>query len=260
MVDAVQESRPHNIDGARVETKRATSREESAKGDTNRTVKKIFVGGFKDKIEDADLEKYFSTFGEVHSAKQMTDRHTGRKLGFGFVVFDDYDPVDRIVLQGSHFINGQKVDVRKAIAKSEMDAKSSGGGGHNDRHQGPVWGGNQGGGFGSSGNNWGNNDSGFGGNNWGSGFGKGDWSGNNNNSNGGNNNSPWGSNNFGSPWGSDQQSRDPWGSGSGGWDPYGNNSGGPMRYQVSGNNRNAPYHNNRGGGGGGSMSGPGGRW
>lgn len=245
MVDAVQESRPHTIDGARVETKRATSREDSAKGDTNRTVKKIFVGGFKDKLEDSDLEKYFSTFGEVTSAKQMTDRHTGRKLGFGFVVFDDYDPVDRIILQGNHKINGHKVDVRKAIAKSEMDAKATGG--HSGGHTGPVWGTSQGG-FGGNGNDWGNNDSGF---SRQQGFGRGNWG------NSSNNNSPWGPNNQGGPWGSDEPSG-PWSSGSGAWDPYGNapgpNSGGPMRYQVSSNNRNAPYPNR-----GGAQSGFG-RW
>jgi hypothetical protein len=61
------------IDDTKVETKRATPREDTAKGvDTTTPVKKIFVGGLKDGIEDKDLEDYFGTFGRVINVEQVS--------------------------------------------------------------------------------------------------------------------------------------------------------------------------------------------
>jgi len=67
-VDEVQRNRPHRIDNTKVETKRATPREETGKGEN---IKRIFVGGLRDEIEDEDLEKYFSAFGRVISVEQV---------------------------------------------------------------------------------------------------------------------------------------------------------------------------------------------
>jgi len=60
-------------------------------------VKKIFLGGIKDGIEENEVQAYFQEYGNVVSVDLVTDRETGRKRGFGFVVFDDCDAVDKIV-------------------------------------------------------------------------------------------------------------------------------------------------------------------
>ena len=60
-------------------------------------VKKVFVGGIKDGVEENDVHEYFMQYGNVESVDLVTDRETGRKRGFGFVVFDDVDAVDKIV-------------------------------------------------------------------------------------------------------------------------------------------------------------------
>ena len=60
-------------------------------------MKKVFVGGIKEDIDDHDLRDYFSTYGEVDSVNVITDKETGKKRGFAFVAFNDYDPVDKIV-------------------------------------------------------------------------------------------------------------------------------------------------------------------
>lgn len=48
---------------------------------------KLFVGGLSWDTGSADLESAFSAFGPLVEATVVTDRHTGRSRGFGFVTF-----------------------------------------------------------------------------------------------------------------------------------------------------------------------------
>lgn len=273
MVDDVQKSRPHTIDGATVETKRATPREE---GGSARSVKKIFVGGFKDKLEDSDLEAFFSDFGAIVSAKQVLEKGTGKKLGFGFIEFEDYDSVDRIIIKSNMFtINGVKVDVRKALDKSNMQGggdfggnKRGGGGGKGN------WGGNQGQGYGGGGygdnydfqGGWGQQSSWNQGGGGGGGYGN---QGNYGSQGGGFGGNDWQANSWtsqGSGWGGSSNGSSSYMSAGGSWGGgYGNDSSsGAMRSALTGGNRNAPYpaggRGGRGGRGGGAGPARQGRW
>ena len=73
MVDECQNNRPHTIDGTKVETKRATPRDDNGPG-SGQTVQKLFLGGLKDGVTDDNLRDYFGKFGTVTNVEQMTDK------------------------------------------------------------------------------------------------------------------------------------------------------------------------------------------
>ena len=55
MVDHFMEHRPHSINGRKTEVKRAMPRNETSKAQGHLTVKKLFVGGVKEDMNEEDL-------------------------------------------------------------------------------------------------------------------------------------------------------------------------------------------------------------
>lgn len=45
----------------------------------------IYVGNLSPEVTDADLAAAFREYGQVDSARVITDRYSGRSRGFGFV-------------------------------------------------------------------------------------------------------------------------------------------------------------------------------
>uniref|UniRef100_A0A1I8PCI3 RRM domain-containing protein n=1 Tax=Stomoxys calcitrans TaxID=35570 RepID=A0A1I8PCI3_STOCA len=121
-VDKAQAARPHVVDGRTIDSKRALPRSETAKSESNGMVRKIFVGGLKDYHDEEALKEYFQQFGKVVSVNILVDKNTGRKRGFAFVEFDDYDVVDKVVLRKTHTIKYMLVDVKKSNYK-QVQAK-----------------------------------------------------------------------------------------------------------------------------------------
>lgn len=49
----------------------------------------IFIAGLSYNISDSDLTELFAEYGEVASARVISDRETGRSKGYGFVEMAD---------------------------------------------------------------------------------------------------------------------------------------------------------------------------
>merc|ERR1712232_97971 len=70
---------------------------------------RIVVRNLTDEIQAADLEDYFSEFGEILECEVALDAR-GRSRGFGFVTIGDIDELDAEgVLEDDHEILGQQV-------------------------------------------------------------------------------------------------------------------------------------------------------
>ncbi|XP_043924917.1 heterogeneous nuclear ribonucleoprotein A0 [Protopterus annectens] len=118
--DSAMAATPHVLDGNNVELKRAVAREDAGKPGVHAKVKKIFVGGIKEDLEEEDLNNHFSQFGEIDKVEIIADKQSGKKRGFGFIYFSDYDSADKTAVIKFHTINGHRVEVKKAVPKDEL--------------------------------------------------------------------------------------------------------------------------------------------
>lgn len=59
---------------------------------------KLYLGNLKDQEESA-LREYFEQFGQIVSINIPVNKDSGERRGFGFIEFDDYDCVDKIICE-----------------------------------------------------------------------------------------------------------------------------------------------------------------
>jgi len=69
---------------------------------------KLFVGNLPWSVDDTKLGEMFAEFGEMTSARVITDRETGRSRGFGFVEF----ATDAEASAAMEAMDGKEVDDR----------------------------------------------------------------------------------------------------------------------------------------------------
>lgn len=106
----------------------------------------IYVANVSFKASDGELRELFEEYGEVSSAKIITDKETQRSRGFAFVEMNDSEAAKRAIseLNGFNF-QGKELVVNEARPKT--DAPRSGGfnrnsgGGYGNRSGGGGFGG-----------------------------------------------------------------------------------------------------------------------
>ncbi|NCC61381.1 MAG: RNA-binding protein [Verrucomicrobiae bacterium] len=95
---------------------------------------KIYVGNIAFNTTEDDLQEAFQQFGSVTSAAVITDRHTGRSKGFGFVEMDnDEEARTAISTLNGQEVGGRRVVVSEARPREEGASRPPRGGG--DRFQ-----------------------------------------------------------------------------------------------------------------------------
>ena len=86
----------------------------------------IYVSNLSFNVQDEDLKEYFTEYGEVTSAKVITDKFTNRSRGFGFVEMTDEVAAQKAIqeLDGAT-VDGRAIKVNVAKPKEERAPKPS---------------------------------------------------------------------------------------------------------------------------------------
>jgi RNA recognition motif-containing protein len=106
-----------------------SSRATGRLGKEEAVVTKLFVGNLPWTATDAELQDLFSEFGEVHSARVIVDRDTGRSKGFAFVELDD-ENAKQVLAQADAFeLGGRPLRVNQAEDRRPRGGGGGGGGG-----------------------------------------------------------------------------------------------------------------------------------
>jgi len=86
----------------------------------------IYVSNLGFNVRDEDLKQLFSTFGDVSSAKVITDRMTNQSRGFGFVEMGDDSAAKRAVeeLDGTT-ADGRTLKVVEAKPKEDRERSNN---------------------------------------------------------------------------------------------------------------------------------------
>ena len=98
----------------------------------------IYVSNLGFSVQDEDLREYFAEYGEVSSAKVITDKFTNRSRGFGFVEMADEEAAQKAIkeLNGA-VVEGRSISVTVARPREERpnnnSKRSFSGGGNNNR-------------------------------------------------------------------------------------------------------------------------------
>lgn len=83
----------------------------------------IFVAKLSARTKSEDLEQLFSKFGEVTSAKVVTDRRTGFSKRYGFVeMSDEQSAFNAIEKLNDTELDGSKIVVKMSVPKQENQA------------------------------------------------------------------------------------------------------------------------------------------
>ncbi|MDR3308719.1 MAG: RNA-binding protein [Tannerella sp.] len=100
----------------------------------------IYISGLSYSVSDADLNALFAEYGEVSSAKIITDRDSGRSKGFGFVDMPNDEEGQKAIDE----LNGAELDekvISVSVARPRAERPSFGGGGGRGRGNGGGGGG-----------------------------------------------------------------------------------------------------------------------
>ena len=78
----------------------------------------MLVGGLLPTFTTKDLLNYFSQFGKIEKGIIMTDKLTGKSKGFGFIIFNEKETIDKIMQKGNcHFLNGKLIECKRVKPK-----------------------------------------------------------------------------------------------------------------------------------------------
>ena len=88
----------------------------------------IYVSNLSFNVQDEDLKEFFTEYGEVTSAKVITDKFTGKSRGFGFVEMSDDEAAKKAIAElDNATVENRTIRVMEAKPKEEKSRNGGGG-------------------------------------------------------------------------------------------------------------------------------------
>jgi len=81
----------------------------------------IFFANLTPQTTEAEVESYFSQFGSIKNVTIIKDRNTQMSKRFGFVTFNETDPIDSVQKQRPHSIMDRQIDTRRCFPIEYQD-------------------------------------------------------------------------------------------------------------------------------------------
>src|SRR3989337_4514180 len=99
--------------------------------------KNLFVGSLPFSVTEGALSQLFAQFGQVISAKIISDRYSGQSRGVGFVeMATDEEALKAIEKLNNYNLEGRNIVVKEALPKPTYTNARNGGGGDRGGHDG----------------------------------------------------------------------------------------------------------------------------
>lgn len=94
----------------------------------------LYISGLSFNVQDEDLKGFFTPYGEVTSARIITDKATGQSRGFGFVEMTDEKAAKKAMSElNDSTVDGRNIKVVEARPREERPFRGNGGGSRNNR-------------------------------------------------------------------------------------------------------------------------------
>ena len=89
--------------------------------------KNLYVGNLSYDTTEDTLRTLFAEYGQIESAKLITDRYTGRSRGFAFVEMSTEEAAQQAMsgMNGKQ-VDGREIKVDKAKPRPKRDSERSG--------------------------------------------------------------------------------------------------------------------------------------
>jgi RNA recognition motif-containing protein len=86
----------------------------------------IYVSNLGFNVQDSDLKAFFTPYGEVTSAKVITDRLSGKSRGFGFVEMSDDESARKAIAElDNGTMDNRTIKVMEAKPREDRPARSN---------------------------------------------------------------------------------------------------------------------------------------
>lgn len=101
----------------------------------------IYISNLSFNVTDQDLKELFADYGNVSSAKVISDRETGKSRGFGFVEMPENDEARKAIAElDKAEYDGKTINVSEAKPRTDKPRNfgggNRGGGGYNSGRRG----------------------------------------------------------------------------------------------------------------------------